>query len=137
MPSGGIRQPGVARGAGNAAEFRIEVRGRTVRIHLAGILDRSGAQRLVREATAALVDRDLLVILDGAQLVHLDYRCVPMLVRWSRGLRSYGQRLVLCGWNDYLHAILTMEDWDGELAEGSLAAPPDRARGLLRHIQVP
>ncbi|HOX25211.1 MAG TPA: STAS domain-containing protein [Candidatus Krumholzibacteria bacterium] len=135
MPSEGIRQSGVVAGA--ADEFHIVVQGRTVRIHLAGILDRARAQRLVRAAAAVLVDRDLLVILDGSRLVHLDYRCVPALVRWSKGLRSYGQRVVLAGWNDYLRAILTMEDSDGELEGESRGAPRRRARGLLRHVQVP
>ena len=64
------------------------------------------------------------MILDGAGLQHMDYRCVQPLVRWSRGLRSYRHDVRLVAWNEYLQAILAMEDWDRELDRG----PARRAR---------
>ena len=137
MPSEGIRQLRGSTAAGYDPAFRTTVQGRTVRIHLAGILDRAGVPRMIRAATAALNGRDLLVVLDGSGLTHLDYRCVPMLVRWSRGLRTYGHRVYLAGWSDYLKAILAMEDWDGELMDGSLDPARRLAAGSQRIIRVP
>jgi ABC-type transporter Mla MlaB component len=137
MPGEGIRTAGGHMGTRGWPEFRITVQGRTVRIHLAGILDRAGVQRLIRAATPILGERDFSVTLDGSRLRHLDYRCVAMLLRWRRSLRSYGHRLHLAGWNGYLTAILAMEDWDGELEEGCRTMPQRLVRQSLRHIQVP
>ncbi len=114
----------------------VTVEGPTVRIHLAGILDRAGVQRLIRQSAPALDRRGLVVVLDGTRLRHLDYRCVAMLLRWRRTLRGYGHRLVLAGWNGYLTAILAMEDWDGELEEGFRAVPPCPVVESWRHVQV-
>lgn len=90
-----------------------------VRVSLAGILDREGCHEMMRRVTLQLRGRGRQVILDGRGLMHMDYRCVQPLVRWSRGLRSYGHCLQLVGWSAYLEAILAMEDWDRELERGS------------------
>jgi ABC-type transporter Mla MlaB component len=127
------RQMGQQGGPGQ----RITVRGRTVRIHLAGILDRAGVQRLIRQAAAALWERDLVVVLDGSQLRHLDYRCVGTLLHWRRNLRGWGHRLVLSGWNGYLRAILAMEDWDGELEGAFPSAATCCVTEPWRHVQAP
>ncbi|RKZ13471.1 hypothetical protein DRQ50_10395 [bacterium] len=137
MPSEGIRLPQTTALVGSDPGPRITIQGRTVRIHLAGILDREGVHHLVREADRHLVGRDLLVVLDATQLQHLDYRCVSLLLSWRRRLRSYRHRLHLVGWNAYLRAILAMEDWDGELENGSShwAWRPDWEP--TRHVRVP
>jgi len=135
MPREGIRQPAAA--PAPALETRTLVRGRTVRIHLAGILDRTTVPELIRAANAALTVPGSLVVLDGAGLAHLDFRCVPMLVRWSRTLRSYRHRLCLDRWNEYLTAILAVEDWDGEFADRSPLRPAPRRPGVARAVQVP
>jgi ABC-type transporter Mla MlaB component len=113
------------------------IRGRTLRVHLAGILDRHGVARLFHAVQAALTAPATLVVLDGAGLQHLDYRCVGMLVRWSRTLRSYRHRVVLENWNAYLLAILSVEDWDGEFAERSPAAPRRAGHQDTRTVRVP
>ena len=137
MPSEGIRQPHDTTPFGLAAGPRITIQGRTVRIHLAGILDRDGVGRLAREVDRHLLERGMLVVLDATSLQHLDYRCVPLLLDWQRRLRSFRHRLCLAGWNAYLKAILAMEDWAGEL-EGDSAGwtwRPDRE--TKRHVRVP
>jgi ABC-type transporter Mla MlaB component len=137
MPREGIRPPQASTFFGPDAGPRITIHGRTVRIHLAGILDRGGVARLIREADRHLVGQGLLVVLDASRLQHLDYRAVPQLLRWQRGLRGYRHRLCLAGWNAYLRAILAMEDWDGELGHGSAhwGWSPDWEPS--RHVQVP
>ena len=137
MPSEGIRLPQATASTGSEPGPRITIQGRTVRIHLAGSLDRDGMRRLIRDTDCHLVGQGLLVVLDATQLQHLDYRCVALLLHWQRQLWSYRHRLHLAGWNAYLRAILAMEDWDGELENGS----PSRAwrpdRGPTRHVRVP
>jgi ABC-type transporter Mla MlaB component len=137
MPSEGIRQRDGAAPRRPFSTGDLEVRGQTVRIRLAGILDRRSLRRLMVEADRHLYGRNRLLILDGSRLLHLDYRCVPMLLQWGRGLRSFGHRLYLANWNEYLSAILAMEDWDGELEQGALRAPATAAPGLPRRLQVP
>ena len=138
MPREVIRQSSAAATSRCGPEYCMTIQGRTVRIHLAGLLDRAGVQRLARRAAAVLAEPERLVVLDGARLLHCDYRCVSLLVRWSRGLRACGHRLVLANWNGYLNAILAMEDWDGELEGGFRRSLPARlAAGPLRHVQVP
>ncbi|MEZ4388460.1 MAG: STAS domain-containing protein [Candidatus Krumholzibacteriia bacterium] len=117
--------------------MHITVRGRTVRIHLVGILDRDGAARLIQAANRALMGGRAMVVLDASRLAHLDYRCVPMLVRWNRGLASFGHRLVLERWSPYLQAILAMEDWDGELERGSRGPGWRSADTQLAQVQAP
>jgi ABC-type transporter Mla MlaB component len=89
-----------------------------LRVSLAGILDQEGLADLMRCVSLALPGRGCAVILDGAGLLHMDYRCVQPLVRWSRGLRAYRHDVRLVEWNAYLQAILAMEDWDQELDPG-------------------
>lgn len=137
MPRAMIRQSASTATGGSGSEYRMTVHGRTVWINLAGLLDRAGVQRLQRQVAGALGERNLLIVLDGSRLIHLDYRCVAALVRWNRALRSFGHRLVLSGWNSYLTAILAMEDWEGELEDGLRRTPTARlAAGSLRHVQV-
>lgn len=108
-------------------ETRIARRDGLLRVSLAGILDQDGLADVMRRVSLALPGRGATVILDGAGLQHLDYRCVQPLVEWSRRLRSYRHDVHLVAWNDYLLAILAMEDWNGELDRGP-ARP--RAYGL-------
>jgi ABC-type transporter Mla MlaB component len=137
MPREVVRQTASAVTGRSGPEYRISVHGRTVRIHLAGLLDRAGVQRLLRRVNNVLVERNLIIVLDGTRLMHIDYRCVSMLVRWNRLLRGFGHRLVLSGWNTYLTAILAMEDTEGELEDGMRRIPAVRpAVGSLRHVRV-
>ena len=132
-----IRQPASAANDRSSPEYRITVRGRTVRIHLTGLLDRAGVQRMLRLVNGVLTERNLKIVLDGSRLMHLDYRCVPMLVRWNQLLRGFGHRLVLAGWNGYLTAILAMEDWEGALEDGIRRIPAARpVAGSMRNAQV-
>ncbi len=137
MPSEGIRSMTGFRAAETVANVHITVRGRTVRIHLVGILDRDGACRVIQAANRALMGGRYLVVLDASRLGHLDYRCVSMLVRWSRGLASFGHRLVLERWSSYLRAILAMEDWDGELERGSRGPGWRPVDTQLAQVQAP
>jgi len=137
MPSEGIRNAAVIATDAVQAQIHITVRGRTVRIHLVGTLDRDGATRLIQAANRALVGGRCLVVLDASRLGHLDYRCVSMLVRWSRGLASFRHRLVLEHWSPYLRAILAMEDWDGELERGARGPGWRPVLVPTMHVQVP
>ncbi len=116
MPRGEIRPAAAKAGA---LVFRINQRGDLVRVSLAGILDRDGCQELMRQVSLALPARSCQLVFDGRRLLHMDYRCVSPLIRWSRGLRSFGHCLRLVGWSAYLDAILAMEDWDRELERGT------------------
>jgi ABC-type transporter Mla MlaB component len=100
-------------------ETRISRRDGQLRVSLAGILDQDGLADLMRRVSLALPGRGCAVILDGAGLLHMDYRCVQPLVRWSRGLRSYRHDVRLVAWSEYLQAIVAMEDWDQELDRGA------------------
>ncbi len=113
-------------------ETRITRRERQLRVSLAGILDQEGLADLMRRVSLALPGRGCTVILDGAGLLHMDYRCVQPLVRWSRGLRAYRHDVRLTEWNAYLQAILAMEDWDQELDRG-----PARPRALGLPVVTP
>lgn len=113
-------------------ETRITRRERQLRVSLAGILDQEGLADLMRRVSLALPGRGCTVILDGAGLLHMDYRCVQPLVRWSRGLRAYRHDVRLAEWNEYLQAILAMEDWDRELDRG-----PARPRALRLPVVTP
>ena len=62
-----------------------------------------------------LLGRGCRVVLDGSGLTHMDYRSTRDLIRWNRNLRQFGHQLYLQCWNDYLKAILCMEDWEREL----------------------
>ena len=120
-------------------ETRIARRDGLLRVSLAGILDQEGLADLIYRVSLVLPGRGATVILDGAGLQHLDYRCVQPLVAWSRRLRSYRHDVHLVAWNDYLQAILAMEDWNGELDRGrQLArARPARPGAVSGQLHVP
>lgn len=136
MPSEGIRSTACGAATGANHSIPISVRGRTVRVRLTGILDRDGTACAIQVTNQYLAGGRWLVVLDGSALAHLDYRCVPMLVRWSRGLATFGHRLVLDRWSDYLKAILAMEDWDGELERETLGGRDRPAWAPQTHIQA-
>jgi hypothetical protein len=98
--------------------FELDVRqtDRTVRVTLSGILDGQGVEKMVGMVAPRLASRGFRVIVDGSGLTHLDYRATASLVRWNRNLRAFHHQIFLSGWNDYLKAILLMEDWDSELS---------------------
>jgi len=88
---------------------------KTVRVSLSGVLDRDGVKLLISRVAPCLVSRGCRIILDGSALTHLDFRATHGLIRWTRHLGAFGHQLYLKDWNDYLKAILVMEDWDREL----------------------
>ncbi len=90
---------------------------RTVRVTLSGLFDQPGMEKLASLVAPRLQETGCRIILEGENLTHLDYRVTPSLIRWNRTLRQFRHQLFLQGWNDYLKAILCMEDWDGELAD--------------------
>ena len=137
MPSEGILQQSPVSAIGLTPAKDFTVRGTTVRIHLAGVLDRAKLLDLMTRADGALLGRNRLVVLNGSRLMHLDYRCVSMLMRWARSLKSYGHQLHLEHWNEYLRAILAMEDWDDELQQGSRKVGRMPALGSPQYIQAP
>lgn len=137
MPAEGIRRSSGDTTHGPVTRPWITIEGRTVRIHLAGCLDRPGVGALVGEVAHHLHGQGWLVVLDGRRLQHLDYRCVPLLKRWRRTLRSYRHRLVIDGWNDYLRAILAMEDWDGEMEDGTPGRIWRPAGAPTRYVRRP
>ena len=115
--------------AGSTMEMEIRHKDRTVWVSLSGILDRPGLARMIARLGGLMTSRGHKVVLDGRQLVHMDYRATPPLLAWNRRLRAYHHHLYLHGWSDYLKAILVMEDTDRELG----ALPPDPAAwGWLR-----
>ena len=95
--------------------IRVSQHERTVRVALSGILDEAGVVELAAQTARHLRDRGLRIVLDGSRLVHLDYRATRLLIQWNRQLRRFHHQLYLLDWNDYLKAILCMEDWDREL----------------------
>ncbi|PID81533.1 hypothetical protein CSA17_05050 [bacterium DOLJORAL78_65_58] len=102
-----------------------------VRVALSGILDEAGLERVIGRVAPMLTGRGQRVILDGSRLVHMDYRSTRSLIRWNRNLRRFSHTLHLGGWNDYLRAILCMEDWERELGLPLVpAASPARGGGL-------
>lgn len=137
MPSEGIRSLNVGATCEPDTSFQITVRGRTVRIHLVGILDRQDASRLIRTVSTTILDGRYRVVLDAHRLGHLDYRSVAMLMQWNRGLVSLGHQLVLENWSPYLKAILAMEDWDGELERGSLGPGWRPMETQQAYVQAP
>ena len=96
-------------------DFTVSQHGRAVWVSLSGVLDRDGIDRLVRHVHPLLTGREAEVVLDGRRLLHVDYRAVRLLVQWHRSLRVFGHRLSLARWSRYLQAIVSLEDWAGEL----------------------
>ena len=116
MPREMARQSAWQDVAGSSLSIQVKQAERTVRVTLSGIFDLAGMEQLAMQVAPRLRDTGCRIILDGEHLTHLDYRVTPRLIRWSRTLRQFRHQLFLQGWNDYLKAILCMEDWDGELA---------------------
>ncbi len=115
MPREVTRQSVECRGPGSGLDIDIRRLGVTVWVTLSGILDRPQLSRLIRRATPLLQKRGCTLVLDGRSLRHIDYRAVPALIAWNRQLNSFGHRLTLYRWSDYLKAIVSVEDWQREL----------------------
>jgi len=113
---------------GGRLEITVRHRERAVWVSLSGILDRQGVDRLISRVAPRLARRGCRIILDGTRLTHLDYRATHGLLAWNRKLRDHHHQLFLHRWNDYLKAILVMEDWDREL--GAMPVEPSSWRLL-------
>jgi hypothetical protein len=98
-----------------ALAFTIDQRDTAVWVTLSGVMDREGLARVVRRVDPLLTGRSRRVVLDGARLLHVDYRAVRDLVGWNDHLKPYAHQLRLARWSRYRHVILSMEDWSGEL----------------------
>ena len=114
--------------AGTGMEISVRHSERAVWVSLSGILDRHGVERLISRVAPRLARRGCRIILDGTRLTHLDYRATHGLLVWNRRLRDHHHHLFLHRWNDYLKAILVMEDWDREL--GAMPTGPSSWRLL-------
>ena len=128
MPRELTRQLVRQEAAGSRLEIEVRHRERAVWVSLSGILDRQGVERMISRVAPRLASRGFRIILDGKRLTHLDYRATHGLLEWNRKLRDHHHKLLLQGWNDYLKAILVMEDWDREL--GSMPTGPSTWRLL-------
>ncbi len=109
------RQNARQEAACNCFELDVRQKDRTVRVALSGILDIAGVEKMVGMVAPRLTSRGFRVIVDGSGLSHLDYRATGSLVRWNTNLRAFHHQLFFHGWNDYLKAILIMEDWNSDL----------------------
>lgn len=116
MPRESTRRSVKLRGPGSGLDFEIQQHDLTVWVTLSGVMNRHQLARLTRRITPSLGRRGCRVVLDGGSLRHIDYRAVKPLIQWSRHLRSFGHRLFLANWSDYLKAILFVEDWERELS---------------------
>jgi len=128
MPRELTRQFDWQEAAGSRLEIEVRHKERAVWVALSGILDRQGVERTISRVAPRLAGRGCRIILDGTRLTHLDYRATHGLVMWNRKLRDHRHQLFLHRWNDYLKAILVMEDWDREL--GSMPVGPSTWRLL-------
>ena len=115
MPRELTRQSVGQEAANSRLRIKVTIKERAVWVSLSGILDRRGVEGIIARVTPHLHDRGRRIVLQGDRLLHLDYRATRHLILWNRNLRQYGHRLFLQGWNEYLKAILCMEDWDREL----------------------
>ncbi len=116
MPREMARQSAWQDSANTSLSIEVKQVDRTVRVTLSGIFDQPGMEELASKVAPRLQETGCRVILEGENLTHLDYRVTRQLIRWNRTLGQFRHQLFLQGWNDYLKAILCMEDWDGELA---------------------
>jgi hypothetical protein len=130
MPRELTRQLDRQEAAGSILEIEVRHTERAVWVALSGILDRQGVERLISRVAPRLADRGCRIVLDGTRLTHLDYRATQGLLEWNRRLRDHHHHLLLHGWNDYLKAILVMEDWDREL--GAMPTGPSTWRLVTR-----
>lgn len=137
MPRELTRQSVRQEAAGKQLGIRVSFKEKTVRVALSGMLDRDGFDDLVAHTAPWLLRRNMRVVIDGTNLLHLDYRVTPLLVRWNRQLRRYHHQLYLQGWSDYLRAILRMEDWDRELGDRQVGAAAWRLMGEAPASQMP
>ena len=115
MPRELTRQLDRQEALGSRLDISVRHTERAVWVSLSGILDRQGVARMISRVAPRLARRGCRIILDGQRLSHLDYRATHGLLAWNRKLRDHHHHLYLHGWNDYLKAILVMEDWDREL----------------------
>jgi len=123
------QSPGQEAG-GTHLDIEVSSKDMTVRVSLSGLLDQPGLEKLIGRVAPRLSARGCRVIIDGSGLSHMDYRSTRALIRWNRNLRQFHHQLYLLNWDDYLKAILCMEDWEQELAvpagHGSLRASQER-----------
>ncbi len=116
---------------GSHLDIEVSSRELTVRVALSGVLDEDGLARVINKIAPRLAGRGFRVILDGSGLTHMDYRATRALIRWNRILSQFRHQLYLQNWNDYLKAILCMEDWERELGlPVGFYAPPSVLRGV-------
>ncbi len=115
MPRERAQQSARQEATRSTLDMEITHRDRAVWVSLSGILNREGLQSVLAGIAPLLGGRGRKIILDGSRLIHMDYRCTGPLLAWNRTLKQYGHHLYLRRWNDYLKAILVMEDWNREL----------------------
>jgi ABC-type transporter Mla MlaB component len=115
MPREMTRQSARQDAAVSHLDIEVTSKDMTARVALSGLLDQVGLERLISQVAPRLSGLGYRVILDGTGLVHLDYRTTRSLIRWNRNLRQFRHQLYLQNWNNYLKAILCMEDWEREL----------------------
>ncbi len=115
MPRELTRQSVRQEAGGSHLDIEVSSKDMTVRVALSGVLDQSGLERVIARVATLLSGRGCRVILDGSGLIHMNYRCTSDLIRWNRNLHQFRHQLYLQNWNDYLKAILCMEDWEREL----------------------
>jgi hypothetical protein len=137
MPRERIQRSVTCRVIDSGLDFEIRQQGAAVWIALFGILDRPRLVQLRRSLSPQLRRRGLRIVLDGRRLHHIDYRVVRELLAWNRQLRALDHRLFLFRWSNYLQAILSMEDWDRELAADSSKTPEWVADQQLVLEQLP
>ncbi len=128
MPRELTRQSTRQEACGSHLDIEVHSKDTTVRVALSGVLDQDGLTRVIARVAPSLLGCGYRVILDGSGLIHMDYRCTRDLIRWNRNLRHFRHQLYLKNWNDYLKAILCMEDWDRELGLPMVFAAPPCAR---------
>ena len=117
MPRELTRQSVRQEAGGIQLDIEVSNKDLTVRVALSGVLDQDGLKRVILRVARMLLGRGCRVVLDGSHLTHMDYRSTRDLIRWNRNLRQFGHQLYLQNWNDYLKAILCMEDWERELPQ--------------------
>mgnify|MGYP002642162752 CR=1 FL=1 len=115
MPRELTRQSVRQEARGSRLDIEVNSKDMTVRVALSGILDQQGLERVIHRVARSLLGRGCRVVLDGSSLTYMDYRCTRDLICWNRNLRQYRHQLYFQNWNNYLKAILCMEDWEREL----------------------
>jgi len=126
MPRELTRQSVRQEARGSQLDIEVNSKDMTVRVALSGILDQEGLERVILRVAPLLLGRGCRVVLDGSNLTHMDYRCTKGLIRWNRNLRQYRHQLFFQNWNNYLRAVLCMEDWERELPMAIQVSPAAR-----------